>query len=93
MKKFNFNVQVKSYLIKRELKENFNPYSTVGNWYLSADFQIYVLVVQIVFYLVTKPKLGFSIAFGSFCLFTLFNIVYNVKHAMPAFFNTLDFDM
>ena len=56
-------------------------------------FDRYTLNYFLIFYLVTKPRLGFSIALLSFGFSALFNVAYNIKNDMPAFFNTLDFDM
>ena len=64
-----------------------------GSWYLSADTQLAVFNYFLIYYLITKPKLGLSLAAVQIVFSSALTMVYNQIYQMPVFYNTLNFHM
>lgn len=56
-------------------------------WYLSSDFQIYILNYFVIYYLIMKPKLGFTLAFIQCCVVSAFNLFFIHHNNIPVIFN------
>lgn len=66
---------------------------SISTWYQSAEFQCYLFNFFTIYYLVKKPKLGFSLAFIQMIAVSIFTIYYNQTFKVKSIMNMLNFNM
>ena len=62
-------------------------------WFLSADFQVYLLNYFVIYYLITRPKLGFLIAFVQSAVISVFTLYHVHSNKIVYFFNFFNLTM
>lgn len=83
----------KIFTLTTNLGDSFLDMCTVGNWYLSADFQVYLVSYFVIYYLAAKPRLGFALALIQCVFFSVVSILYTKYYDISAYFNALDLQM
>lgn len=59
-------------------------------WSISADFQLYVLNYFVIFLLITRPKLGYLLAFVQCCAVSAFSLLYMHHNEIPIFYSVIE---
>ena len=58
-------------------------------WSISADFQLYVLNYFVIFFLITRPKLGFLLALVQCLIVSVFSLIYMRIYRIPIYYNII----
>lgn len=66
------------------------PKCQVPSWFISVDFQLYVVHFFTIQYLVQKPKFGLLLAFGQMLVMTLYSAQDIFFNDLEPYFNTIN---